>query len=379
MAPLEPWEKVLVSEEDYLADVHGQMQCIFCHGGQQAPDKEVAHTDLVANPDTGKEQICETCHADTNHTFVDSLHSDQGGYWTAINARSAPEDHAALEVMFGNHCSSCHTTCGDCHISQPTSVGGGLIDGHVFEKTPSMTRNCTACHGSRVGNEYLGKNEGFTSDVHFRAGRMKCTDCHTGMEMHDSTAACEECHNTTEMAEMASSTNRYAGAAVPECKSCHEQVGEDGDQILQHTLHGDKLSCQVCHSISYTSCDGCHVAVSEKTGNPFFETQATYTTFFIGRNPIQNYHRPYEYVTVRHIPVDTQSYAYYGDNLLSNFDALPTWAYATPHNIQRITPQNESCNNCHGNSDIFLTEDKVNAEELNANLNVVVDEVPEAR
>lgn len=379
MAPLEPWEKVLVSQEDFYADVHGQIECMFCHGGAQAPEKEAAHTDMITNPSAGKTRICETCHVDTDHAFVDSLHSTQEGYWTALDARSTPEDHAALTTMFGNHCASCHTTCGDCHISQPNSVGGGLISGHVIEKTPSMTRNCTACHGSRVGNEYLGKNEGLSSDVHFRAGRMKCTDCHTGTEMHDSTAACTECHSTPQDAALISSANRYTGAQVPACETCHEQVGTDADQVLQHTLHGDKLACQVCHSISYTSCDGCHVAISEKTGNPFFETQATYSTFFIGRNPDQNYHRPYEYVTVRHIPIDTQSYAYYGENLLSNFDALPTWAYATPHNIQRITPQNESCNNCHGNSDIFLTADKVTSEELNANLDVIVEEVPAAR
>ncbi|MCK7519827.1 MAG: hypothetical protein MZV64_19905 [Ignavibacteriales bacterium] len=47
-------------------------------------------------------------------------------------------------------------------------MGGGLFTGHVFEKTPPMTRSCTACHGSRVGNEFLGKNEGFPGDVHFR-------------------------------------------------------------------------------------------------------------------------------------------------------------------------------------------------------------------
>ena len=79
---------------------------------------------------------------------------------------------------------------------------------------------------------------------------------------------------------------------------------------------------------------------------------------------------------VRHIPVDTESYAFYGENLLPNFDTKPTWAYATPHNIQRNTPQNEACTNCHGNPDIFLTLDKVKPEEVNANLNVIVEEIP---
>jgi len=377
VAPLEPWEKVLVLQEEFFGDVHGQIECAFCHGGvPQESEKDAAHAGLVANPGAGDANVCETCHADTNHAFEASLHATQGGYWTALDARSAPENHAALATMFGNHCASCHTTCGDCHISQPNSVGGGFINGHVMEKTPSMTRNCTACHGSRVGSEYLGKHEDIPGDVHFRTGRMNCVDCHAGADMHDSTKACTECHSTPEEAALVSSANRYAGAQIPSCESCHDTVGAAGDSNPQHTLHKDKLSCQVCHSVSYTSCDGCHVAISEKTGNPFFETQATYMTFFIGRNPDPNYHRPYEYVTVRHIPVDTQSYAFYGDNLLPNFDALPTWAYATPHNIQRKTPQNSSCNNCHGNSDIFLTSDKVAPGEVNANLNVIVPQVP---
>ena len=58
---------------------------------------------------------------------------------------------------------------------------------------------------------------------------------------------------------------------------------------------------------------------------------------------------------------------FYGENLLSNFDALPTWVYSTPHNIQRNTPQNASCEACHANPEIFLTADKVQAVEQNAN------------
>ena len=30
----------------------------------------------------------------------------------------------------------------------------------------------------------------------------------------------------------------------------------------------------------------CHVAISEKTGNPYFETDGTYFTFLIGQNPL---------------------------------------------------------------------------------------------
>jgi thiosulfate/3-mercaptopyruvate sulfurtransferase len=122
-----------------------------------------------------------------------------------------------------------------------------------------------------------------------------------------------------------------------------------------HEVHDDTLSCQVCHSVAYINCDSCHVAISEQTGNPFFETSADYLTFLIGRNPIQSEDRPYEFVPVRHVPVDPDSFAFYGDNLLPNFDDQPTWRYTTPHNIQRETPQTESCSSCHGNEELFLT------------------------
>jgi thiosulfate/3-mercaptopyruvate sulfurtransferase len=81
-------------------------------------------------------------------------------------------------------------------------------------------------------------------------------------------------------------------------------------------------------------------------------------------------------VTLRHIPIAQDSFAFYGDDLLPNYNALPTWAYTTPHNIQRITPQTESCDACHGNADLFLTADKIYPEELEANLSLIVDVIP---
>jgi hypothetical protein len=99
--------------------------------------------------------------------------------------------------------------------------------------------------------------------------------------------------------------------------------------------------------------------------------------FKIGRNPYQSEERPWEYVLVRHVPVEPDTFAFYGDGLLSDFDNVPTWKYATPHNIQRITPQNESCENCHENRDLFLTADDVAPDELEANASVIVDCAPD--
>ena len=378
MAPLEPWEKALVNAETYPATVHGAIPCMDCHAGAQSADKETAHSGLVSRPSEGNPNVCSTCHTDIADVYASSLHVTLEGYMTVLDTRSAPEHAEAIDTAFTNHCYRCHTSCGDCHIAQPASVGGGLFDGHNFTRTPPMTRSCTACHGSRVGNEYLGKNEGIPGDVHFRQGRMNCISCHDSHELHGQPSNCSECHPGREDAEIAPANHRYDGLQTPTCVSCHPDVTLGRDNIEMHTVHGADLSCQVCHSVTYTSCDGCHVAISETSGNPYFETQATYSTFLIGLNPLRSFDRPYKYVPLRHIPVASTSFQYYGEDLLPNFNALSTWAYATPHNIQRSTPQAETCNACHGNADLFLTMDKVKPEELDANLSVVVPVVPEA-
>ena len=376
MAPLEPWEKVLIDGTIFPNTVHGTMPCEHCHGGVQSPDKESAHDGILARPSEEAEKSCGQCHPNVTAMAATSLHSTLAGYWTVLDARSAPEGHEALSEAFGNHCAGCHTTCGDCHVSQPHEAGGGLIAGPNFNRTPSMTRNCTACHGSRVGNEYLGKHEGLMADVHFRQGRMSCVDCHSGNEMHGAGDNCEQCHAGPANATVPPPDHRYAGVQSPRCESCHVKVTLKGNGNEMHEQHGGDLSCQVCHSLPYTSCDSCHVAISETTGRPFFATGGSYLTFFIGRNALKSFDRPYDYVTVRHVPIAEDNFSFYGPNLLPFFDALPTWAYATPHNIQRQTPQNASCDACHGNEDIFLTADKVYPEELEANLPVIVTTVP---
>ena len=108
------------------------------------------------------EKLCGACHTEIATAQVKSLHFDSHGYDTIIGQRlgDAPESHKAWEEAEANHCSSCHTTCGQCHVSQPTSVGGGLISGHQFKATQAFTRTCTGCHGSRINAEYTGQNEG---------------------------------------------------------------------------------------------------------------------------------------------------------------------------------------------------------------------------
>lgn len=361
MPPLEAWEKVLVDFDAYSETQHALLTCIECHRGVDDSDKETAHEGLRHDPSLEVDVACARCHPDESAQQEGNLHFNLRGYETSLATRSSEEAHAALGEMQTFHCDNCHASCGQCHVSQPHSVGGGLLEGHVYKKTPPMTRTCTACHGSRVGNEYLGKNEGYLADVHFRQARFVCADCHEDNEMHGAYNQ-EDAH-------------RYDGEERPACETCHQDVIAGTSGVVQHTIHTDRLSCQVCHSVTYKSCDGCHTH-KNADGVPFFETEGSSMTFFIGKNPIQNEERPYEYVPVRHVPISRDSFEYYGENLLSNFDAAPTWRYTTPHNIQLETPQNRACTACHGNAEIFLTADKVAPDELEANRDVIIDVVP---
>jgi len=83
---------------------------------------------------------------------------------------------------------------------------------------------------------------------------------------------------------------------------------------------------------------------------------------------------------VRHVPVFAGTFDFYGKNALTGMAAAPTWKYATPHSILRVTRQtNDGCESCHGNRDIFLTEDDLKGltpAEVKANNPVVINKTP---
>lgn len=373
----EPWEKVFVDGERFVTTVHGRMACTDCHGGVLSSDKEVAHQGVVSNPSAQSHLVCERCHPDVVSVSQHSLHANLSGIWLALEKRSMPSNEAVLKRAFDRHCSTCHTTCGECHVSQPSIIGGGLIDGHLFSAIPSMTQNCIPCHSERVGAEYYGKNPGLPGDVHFVQGGMTCIDCHAGGEMHGQPAQCKNCHTSPATEQVPPPDHRFAAVQSPRCETCHVSVSTGQDGIIMHQMHGGNLACQVCHSVAYAQCEGCHVRMNPITGTPSYDLEAEYLSFIIGRNPIPTYQRPYQIVTLRHVPIAADSFLFYGENLLPEFDKRPTWTYATPHNIQRKTPQADSCNACHGNPEWFLTAEKVAESELAANRKVILPSVPE--
>ncbi|MBN1317862.1 MAG: hypothetical protein JXA42_20425 [Anaerolineales bacterium] len=362
MPPLEAWEKVYLSDTEYMASVHNWQGCIACHGGVDGEDDmDKAHEGLISNPSSEPERVCAGCHKYEVEAASTGLHQNLTGYKTTLEARGADFSNPHMQEGFDNHCYTCHASCGECHISRPSSNGSGLIAGHEIKDRASMGDTCTACHGARVANEYKGLNEGVPGSVHWLEEGMPCYECHQVGQYHG---------DGTEYAD------RYDGAASPSCKDCHVEETSSESEVVEHNLHMDKVACNVCHvSGEYKNCYNCHVALDDE-GLAYYTTDESKMMFKIGMNPDQSEDRPWDYVLVRHVPVQPDTFAFYGDGLLPDFDKLSTWKVATPHNIQRITPQNQSCDNCHDNTDLYLTADDVEPDELAANAGVIVERIP---
>ena len=366
MAPLELNEKIFVDIDFLKDDPHGDIACTSCHGGDASnPDWKTAHKAVVKDPSFEKpDSACGKCHEEIAAAAPKSLHVTLASYWPVLHARMDTTNQTTINKVkeaFGNHCSGCHSSCGQCHISRPDSVEGGFVSGHFFKKRPDMEANCTACHGSRIQNEYMGKNEGYPADIHYTKLNMNCNKCHVAKEMH---------------AAEGHATSRYLTDTHQKCENCHK------DAVLQkssemHGTHLKKVACQVCHSVAYKNCYGCHVG-KDPQGVPYYQVDKTDMAFKIGKNILQSKDRPYAFALVRHVPANPNLFDYYVKNAFPNFNRVPTFKYATPHNIQRKTPQTASCNHCHGNKKLFLTKDDVSPNEAEANAKVIVrdDEIP---
>jgi hypothetical protein len=358
--PLAPHEKVYVDSEFAEDENHGEMGCEECHGGNPSdPNWKTAHKGVVKDPSyPDPSKTCGQCHEEIAETFKTSLHMTLAPYKKMIDMRANPDEsvHAKVERARESHCNSCHSSCGQCHVSRPDSVDGGLLASHLFQKRPPVHTVCTACHGSRIEKEYFGKNAGIPPDIH-KEKYFKCGKCHKAEEMHG---------------DGKDYGNRYEVENGPNCLDCHEEIyKETSVNAKQHTDHKAKLSCHVCHSMPYKNCYGCHVGKDEQ-GLKYYKTQGSMLNFKIGLNPLQSEKRPEKFVTLRHVPVDPDTFKIYVEDGLSRFDALPSWKLATPHNIRRQTPQNKTCNGCHGNADLFLGMKDVKAEYLEANKKVIV-------
>lgn len=371
----EPYDRVFLGGTGYdafKASGHYAMGCTGCHNGVgNTGDKQEAHSgDWIASPSMFYEEKCAMCHEDISDNFATSLHNGTGqkrkvairsGLEGAHEFDQLPEHHLAA---YDAKCAICHGTCGNCHVVRPASGGGGLSNGHNFNKTPDMLNVCVTCHTSRGGHAYLGVAPGTEPDVHLTANGFECLSCHDGHELHGDGNAVDQ---------------RYAYTELPECEMCHSDLERANNY---HTMHYGDFNCQVCHSQDYNNCGACHV----KDGHPEYPS---YLDFKIALNPIPDVKTEFEkFVLVRRTLAYPDNWVGYGEDLAySNFDALPTYNFTTPHNILRWTDRTEvqggTCSsNCHirqqgdslVNRELYLWQADLLEWEIGATGHLTVDD-----
>ena len=323
---------------------------------------EAAHTGLTVRPSADMEDgTCVDCHEDIVDTYEDSLHYTVQGMYNSLENFAHPEtlddeDHP-LRQAFDEDCSKCHATCGSCHVSRPKTYEGGLHSEHEFTEPP-MDETCYGCHGARPAGEFIGE-VGFTADVHYEAG-FDCMDCHDVSNFH----------GTGEEEQW-----RFEVETLPECQDCHGEIYSEDSEIEAHRVHEeDQLACHVCHSSAAQSCFNCHISVDDE-GNMSSDSTSR-VIFNIGQNPEPTEEIPYEYITLRHIPTTADTFVELNGEL-PNYDEISNWKYSPTHNIQRVTRQNESCNSCHGQENLFFSEDDIREEDSEASYDLIPDRIPE--
>ena len=365
-------------DKAFLNTVHGQVGCINCHKGHNVDNVKEAHKGLVQDPsEPGGGGVCKQCHPDITSTYAHSMHYKLTGIFNIVGTISSPNKikNTLLPAAAKLDCLNCHATCGSCHVAWPKVAEGGLLSRHRFFKNPPMDKTCYACHGSRYAGEYMGIL-GPYPDVHFEKYQMTCTDCHEGKFLHDTQPA---------------DATRFYAVRQPMCTDCHPNAVPGKSNIPMHNAHKkDELACTVCHATEYFNCTNCHVSLD--AGQPgklsvIFPSDPL-VTFKIGRNYDRSKYNPYKYDLVRHTPMLKNSLASFRwfqyvltgkpgpKDLIANYNALPTWNSASVHSIQLRTPQDRTCNSCHGHKGLFLTKDDLKPGDPKANFKIIVTKIP---
>ncbi len=335
----EPFDRVYMGGEGFAtfkSSTHYKMGCVSCHNGNNnTSDKTLAHgSDFISHPSLFANEKCGTCHEQIVSNFETSIHNGTGQKRkvTMRSGLAGPDEFDQLPAHqiegYNKNCATCHGTCGNCHIVRPAIGGGGLASGHNFTKKPDMVNVCVTCHVSRGGHAYLGVASGTQPDVHLTKMGFKCTDCHSGEELHGDGIKVDQ---------------RYAYSKLPKCEDCHTGISTAN---TYHSVHYDDFNCQVCHSQVYNNCASCHIH-GDGARVP------SYMGFKIASNPIPSIKTGFEFTLVRRTLAAPDNWEKYGVSNYSNFDAFPTYNYTSPHNLLRWTDrtkvsEGKSCSSsCH--------------------------------
>ncbi|MCF7902607.1 MAG: hypothetical protein K9M19_04195, partial [Candidatus Marinimicrobia bacterium] len=273
------------------------------------------------------------CHSDIVREHATSIHRQVWGEKWDLAVRFGGEGYryenipAGVQESFDRLMLNESATCGECHVSRPDDMNGGFAGGenggnHKFIKSPNVDYTCTACHSNTVGAEWRGDVSGTNPDVHAGFG-FTCTTCHTE-DLHGNGMIDREITSIYDVEGMAS-------CYTP----CHSN---DADDNLFHQTHW----AQAGNSMNSVSCFVCHGQNLKHFQAGYPENyDLLYKDFQVGLNPDYQVdgkpHTDEKWQVVRHFPISRNLSSEEGSVSLQNFDALPTYKRASPHNIQRWT------------------------------------------
>lgn len=276
-----------IDNPKFASTKHNLEDCTFCHvgGDSSTANRAVAHAGMQKMPGGN---TCFYCHTDTAQLAGQSLHVKPSGFVDVMQARNFDFTAGSESLRrFTKQCTKCHihndetpeqAACGNCHVSVPNSAGGGLVAGHRIDTVPDTINQCTACHGSRVKDEYFGQNQAlFTrnlsnlgvdvvpADHPLRAWTLQ-PDVHNSDAGAEKAMACNDCHYKEEMhgAGAGAGIDRYGITGRTQCVDCHGSLSS----TFHTTQHVNSMSCNVCHSQPYKQCYGCHT--QERNGVAYF-------------------------------------------------------------------------------------------------------------
>ncbi len=323
----EPYDRVFMGGAglaEYKTSAHYAVGCVGCHNGvDKTSNKVTAHSgNFISHPSAFYEDKCGSCHQSIVTKFKTSIHNGTGQKRkVAIRSGfSSSQDFDQLPAHkiegYNKNCATCHGNCGNCHVVRPLIGGGGLAQGHMFKKTPDMINVCVSCHVSRGGHAYLGVVAGTQPDVHLTKMGYKCINCHDGDELHGDGQPVEQ---------------RYAYSKLPKCLDCHSAIQNSN---TYHSKHFTDFNCQVCHSQNYNNCGSCHIHGSGAR-------VPSYMGFKIAKNPLPSLKPGFNFTLVRRTLAAPDNWVVYGVSDYSNFDALPTYNYTSPHNILKFTARTQ--------------------------------------
>jgi len=332
-------KKVYVDPAQRAQDIHGAFECTVCHGGDTTLDSTEACVD-VAHPDPTEPAIvqttCGTCHLDIATRYLTSIHNTFNGIHHSLKDLLGPDEGT---TRFEDTCKKCHTSCSDCHLSDPDRRGllWPRITSHKFVRNPG-SEICSSCHNA-TGDTFFGEPGNETEhgpSVMAQAG-MECTDCHVEREVH----------GTGEQ------TLFVMESPKPTCERCHldpayrwstDAGAPDAPQYdkatASHAIHGtETVSCVACHTQWYPSCWNCHGGRPEKTAYDLF----------LANNPITG-----QVHTIVHSPASAPDWGTVPPEIGGEWAVKSRHSWGDAH----------ACEKCHTNRDVWVNEQERRAPFL---------------